>query len=142
MDEQSAKELLAQYNEIWGVGKTFDITVNSNLEDVGPLLTKLHCPSSLTDEQKIAVFDGLDFASLLLSSKTEKYDNILIVIESVFDALYQAIKTHNMRKSLVIVESILMPIARERQISSAMEQQIKLILSTMQEPLETTHPVK
>jgi hypothetical protein len=78
------------FDQQWGEGKTFDITVNGSNGIGDALLKWLNKPELLTDEDKIKLVDGLQVRKLNFQVATEARENFQTIAEHLLPQLDDA----------------------------------------------------
>ncbi|CAL9962517.1 hypothetical protein VPHD85_0077 [Vibrio phage D85] len=133
MNKKEAEDLMNQYNQHWGEGKSFDISVTNRINNAAELLTMLHRPESMSDEEKLSVINSLRFDSLYMKTHQETKDRFLTTSRIVLEALLDSIVRHDEWEARHIVEQMLMPILSSGGVTETMDINIKAILSMMNE---------
>ncbi|CAL9997894.1 hypothetical protein VPHD295_0078 [Vibrio phage D295] len=133
MNKKEAEDLMNQYNQHWGEGKSFDISVTNRINNAAELLTMLHRPESMSDEEKLSVINSLRFDSLYMKAHQETKDRFLTTSRIVLEALLDSIVRHDEWEARHIVEQMLMPILSSGGVTETMDINIKAILSMMNE---------
>ncbi|CAL9973092.1 hypothetical protein VPHD75_0077 [Vibrio phage D75] len=133
MNKKEAEDLMNQYNQHWGEGKSFDISVTNRINNAAELLTMLHRPESMSDEEKLSVINSLRFDSLHMKTHQETKDRFLTTSRIVLEALLDSIVRHDEWEARHIVEQMLMPILSSGGVTETMDINIKAILSMMNE---------
>jgi hypothetical protein len=105
----SDKRVEYNFDQQWGEGKTFDITVNGS-NGVGDALLKwLNKPELLTDEDKIKLVDGLQVNALGFQVGTIARENFQTIAEHLLPQLETAFFNHDVdyfRKTMKALYSV------------------------------------
>lgn len=124
----NTNNILQQYESIWGKGCEFDVTLsNDGGADVGIILTWLHKPESLSDEEKIKLFDKLSCTSLHMKAHNEVKARFLTVTQSLLSEIIQSTESFNQLKTNLLI-NMLIDIVNSGEVSESIELAIKEVL--------------
>ncbi|CAL9963926.1 hypothetical protein VPHK250G1_0082 [Vibrio phage K250 g1] len=128
MNKKEAEDLMSQYNQHWGVDKSFDIGVTNLSDNAAELLTMLHRPESMSDEEKLSVIKSLRFDSLYIKTHQATKERFITTLDVVLSSLLDAVRCNNAWKAELIITEILAPILQEREVTEGINQNVKSIL--------------
>ena len=108
-DEVKDKRVEYDFDQQWGEGKTFDITVDGSNGVGDSMLKWLNKPELLSDEDKIELVDGLQVQTLGFQVATETRENFQTIAEQLLPQLESAYFNHDVdsfRKTMKALYSI------------------------------------
>lgn len=105
MNADDAKDLMKQYEQHWGKGKTFDVTLMSKTNNLPEMLIyALNRPDEFTDQEKVELFNSIEITTVMFKTHLDSKNAFVLTAQETLDRLRTSIIEYKIEDAMTLID--------------------------------------